>query len=154
MVASVRSIYNVFMVACTINVTRYPTSPFTILELWNTSHDVPELLKIRRSADIKALKLEKGSSGNRFSFVEVIRVTGINVRTYIYYVTMQIVIGSKQTHCRSRMEETTYLRYVEKQPDECTLDLEGICWINFEGPGRYFHKFWASKSVACVVFGL
>ena len=42
-----------------------PTSPFTI-ELKNPSHDVPKLHKIRRSTDIKALKLGKGSSGSYY----------------------------------------------------------------------------------------
>ena len=40
-----------------------PTVRFTILELSNRSHDVPELHKIRRSADFEALVLWKGSSG-------------------------------------------------------------------------------------------
>ena len=40
-----------------------PTSPFTIVELLNPSHYVPELHKIRRSPDREALKLGKGSSG-------------------------------------------------------------------------------------------
>ena len=40
-----------------------PTNPFTILELWNPSHDAPELHKYFRSPDLKALKLWKGSSG-------------------------------------------------------------------------------------------
>ena len=35
----------------------YPTNPFTILELQNPSHDIPELHKIRRSPDREALKL-------------------------------------------------------------------------------------------------
>ena len=34
-----------------------PTNPFTILEHQNPSHDVPELHKIRRSPDLKALKV-------------------------------------------------------------------------------------------------
>ena len=41
----------------------YPTNPFTILELQNPSHDIPELHKIRWSPDLEALKLWKGSSG-------------------------------------------------------------------------------------------
>ena len=44
-----------------------PTNPFTILELHNLSHDVPEQNKIRRSPDLEALKLWKGSSGGRES---------------------------------------------------------------------------------------
>ena len=39
-----------------------PTRPFTISELKNPSHDVPQLHKIRRSPDREALKLWKGSS--------------------------------------------------------------------------------------------
>ena len=42
---------------------KYPTNPFTISKLQNSSHDVPELHKIRRSPDLEALKLGKGSSG-------------------------------------------------------------------------------------------
>ena len=40
-----------------------PTSPFTILELQNPSHGVRERHKIRRSPDLEALKLRKGSLG-------------------------------------------------------------------------------------------
>ena len=40
-----------------------PMSPFTISELWNPSHDVLELHKIRRSTDFEAVKLWKVSSG-------------------------------------------------------------------------------------------
>ena len=40
------------------------TSPFAILEIYNPSHDVPEVHKIRRSTDFKALKLLKRSSGS------------------------------------------------------------------------------------------
>ena len=35
----------------------YPTDPFTILELPNASHGVPELNKIRGSRDLEALEL-------------------------------------------------------------------------------------------------
>ena len=41
-----------------------PTNPFTILELWNPSHDVPELHKIGRPTDFETLKLGKSSSGD------------------------------------------------------------------------------------------
>ena len=40
-----------------------PTTLFTIFELSNQSHDVPELPKICRSMDLKALELSKGSLG-------------------------------------------------------------------------------------------
>ena len=40
-----------------------PTDLFTILELQYLSHDVPELHKIRRSPDRKALEMWKGQSG-------------------------------------------------------------------------------------------
>ena len=42
-----------------------PTNPFTILELLNPSSGVPELYKIRRSTDLKAFTLGKGSSGRQ-----------------------------------------------------------------------------------------
>ena len=42
----------------------FPTNPFTILELQNPWHDVPQLHKMRRSPDLQALKLWKGSSGS------------------------------------------------------------------------------------------
>ena len=45
----------------------YPTSPFTILELQNPLHDVPNLHKTRRSADFEDLKLWKVSSGNYYN---------------------------------------------------------------------------------------
>ena len=41
----------------------FPTNPFTNLELLNQSHDVSEPHKIRRSADLEALNLWKGSLG-------------------------------------------------------------------------------------------
>ena len=44
--------------------TRHPTNPFTILELQNQSHDVPELHNIRQSPDLEALKLWKCTSGS------------------------------------------------------------------------------------------
>ena len=39
------------------NIVNYPTNPFTILELQNPSHDVPELHKVPRSPDVEARKL-------------------------------------------------------------------------------------------------
>ena len=42
---------------------RLPTRLFTILELYNPSHEVPEVNKVRRSTDLEALVLGKGSSG-------------------------------------------------------------------------------------------
>ena len=47
----------------TIEANEFPTSPSTISELNNLSHDVSKLHKIRLSTDVEALKLEKGSSG-------------------------------------------------------------------------------------------
>ena len=41
----------------------YPTDLFIILELWNLTHDVSELHKIRRLTDYEALNLRKGRSG-------------------------------------------------------------------------------------------
>ena len=49
----------------------YPTSPFTILKLQNPWLDVPELHKIRRSPDLDALKLWKGSSGMYFVWISI-----------------------------------------------------------------------------------
>ena len=43
---------------------KYPTGNFPILELYNPSHDIPELHKIRRSADFEVLQLVKDWSGN------------------------------------------------------------------------------------------
>ena len=47
---------------CSPNV-RCPTNPSTIFELQNSSHEVLELHKTRRSLDLRALKLWKDSSG-------------------------------------------------------------------------------------------
>lgn len=40
-----------------------PTSPFKLLEYQNSSDDVPELSKIRRSSDVKVIHFWKGRSG-------------------------------------------------------------------------------------------
>ena len=45
------------------SISPFPTNPFTILELSNPSHDVPELQTTRRSTDFGALELVKCSSG-------------------------------------------------------------------------------------------
>ena len=44
--------------------THIPTYPFITLEFHNSSHDIPELLKIRGSPDLEVLKLWKGRSGS------------------------------------------------------------------------------------------
>ena len=41
-----------------------PTIPFTTVELYNPSHDVPEVHKTLRSLDVQALKLSKGRPGH------------------------------------------------------------------------------------------
>ena len=48
------AIFNVDIPVYTIY---FPTDPFTIFELQNPSHKVPELHEIRRSPDFEALKL-------------------------------------------------------------------------------------------------
>ena len=53
--------------AINLSLSDSPTNPFKILELPNPSHDVPELHRIRRSPDLEAPKLWKGSSGNALS---------------------------------------------------------------------------------------
>ena len=42
----------------------YSTDPFTILELQNQSHDVPELNEIDLFSGLDPLKLRKGRSGS------------------------------------------------------------------------------------------
>ena len=51
-------------------INQFPTDPFTILELQNPSHDVPELRKSRRSPDLEALKLRKGWSGCSKKYIQ------------------------------------------------------------------------------------
>ena len=55
------SSYSFYFTCCPLACARFglcgPTDPFTVLELQNPSQDVPELHKIIRSPECKALKL-------------------------------------------------------------------------------------------------
>ena len=63
---------------------KFPTNPFTILELQNLSHDVPEQHKIRQSPDLEALMLQKSSSGYP-DVHEKNKIVPIDFNCYYYY---------------------------------------------------------------------
>ena len=126
---------------CEINC---PTSPFTILELLNPLHDVPELHKIRRY--FVALKLGKGSSGRLLKTERKTRES----QKQICLLVLKNGKGLVGWFNGNKIDRNVYLCYRQNYPTGPFSILEPqnrLGPVKRKQPDQTFHNFKALKSV-------